>query len=207
MTLREAIAERQGEFLYIGSASGYFFIGNDATEDGIQKINDMYRMRMETTVENYSREIKNAPSTLEMHKRKVEEGEKRLEELKKRNPNLMKIREYIRNEKNKTSKAYKTTLEAYKKMKDREKIADLEYSIETHKRLIKEMPAAIEYKKQRVEILTKQLTEEEPMLDRQVINSYEHTVEPIGTVLIVTGEENGDYWFYEETPQAKENKA
>lgn len=199
MNLEQAIKQHNGEFLYIGSACGYITMGEEISLEELSEADAYYKAKFEKTREKYLSDIKTMPARVKAYEQKAQELKEVLAYIKAKQKK--KLNAFIKYSGRKTN-IHNQVIEALDNFDNKEELkrisSDMEEEMAKCIRLCDELPIRIEGFKKRLPALEKTIENYEPFITRKVLAMYNHLTEPKGTVIIVKGKENGDYWDYEE---------
>lgn len=176
-TLREALKDYEGQLVKVGMSSGYVYIHivDESTEEAIQSINDAY-------IQNFKRIAELCTVRIERSDNYIREKVRRAKQMQRRGwmivdrdgKPLRKMTDAKRHE-------YKRYIG----------LNDMDIEILVHDR-------KSSYKR-RKERLTAHLREDQPFLDREVLECYRSMNFTDGAqILLVDGIEEGAYWFKRE---------
>lgn len=194
MKLRQAILENEG-FLYIGAESGFLFIGNK--EDAIKSLEMESRTVQKDLERRYLEYIKiqeRTPGAIKRHKAEIHKLENEIGYVDYSLKNMSK--DYSKEETTKERTALLKQKHELERTLDNEK-----HRLGWNEMMVKKVGMYIDSAKSRLDGYV-------PLLDRCVVDIYpREIVEPLGTIIKIEGDENGQYWLYEEVDKGWKAKA
>ena len=229
MTLQEAINNQTDEWLYIGSLCSFVWIGRrEQAIEAMPGVSEKYKVLLQRNIKNAERRLdfntRSLDGVINLKESLVQiihnDEDVELDEFKNE---VKQAFEYVKSIKSNDlffiKKKFASIIDykCRKFEKSKNKMIIYNSASELNDAIEKIIPELNElsrkYKQEvyRLNIYLSNLYEQKanwkPMLERNVEEIYKRKdVEPLGTIIVIDGKEEGAYWFYSETPKGREEE-